>query len=155
MSNLNRLFNLSVKLAKLEMKRQDMLIDLLVDNKDVSLLESEPIIQEIAAVRKVLEYERNRPESMGYAVLAHNGLQGEFDSPLRYQTVYKAKYSIDPGLHGETSFEYPIEWNDLLDNWPSRLGLQAEHPDDYVGDEDLGKRPYFTPNSTIVVFMEE
>ncbi|KKN02522.1 hypothetical protein LCGC14_1116940 [marine sediment metagenome] len=40
-------------------------------------------------------------------------------------------WSIDPGLTDETSFLYPSWWNDLLGNWPSLCGLQAETYDQY------------------------
>lgn len=50
------------------------------------------------------------------------------------------RYSLDPGLHGETGFFYPEEWNENFDNWPSVLGLQAQDSMDYVAPEDLGKK---------------
>jgi len=40
-------------------------------------------------------------------------------------------WSVDPGLPDETAFLYPSEWNDVLENWPSVCGLQAETWDQY------------------------
>jgi len=40
-------------------------------------------------------------------------------------------WCIDPGLTDGTSFLYPSWWNDLLGNWPSLCGLQAETYDQY------------------------
>jgi len=35
-------------------------------------------------------------------------------------------WSVDPGLENETAFLYPSWWNEILGNWPSVCGLQAE-----------------------------
>lgn len=40
-------------------------------------------------------------------------------------------WSIDPGLPDETAFLYPSWWNDVLGDWPSKRGLQADTWDQY------------------------
>lgn len=51
------------------------------------------------------------------------------------------RYIFDPGLPDETGFYYPESW-EPMDAWPSTVGLQAEHCDEYLDEEDRQK-PFY------------
>lgn len=65
-----------------------------------------------------------------------------FDSDMGLQrkaSMNHTRYIFDPGLPDETGFYYPDTWEPLT-SWPSTLGKQAATWDEYLTEEDKGKK---------------